>query len=83
MDVNSERKSNFNLMYLAIIILILIVMLYLVMKPSSRIQDDTRINLWNGDGLNRQVTVVYFLIFPDLISNGQRLLNLKISVLNY
>ena len=45
MDISTERKSNFNLTYLAIIILILIVILYLVMKPSSRKQEVIRVNL--------------------------------------
>ena len=52
MDISSERKPNFNLTYLAIIILILIVMLYLVMKPSSRKQEVTRLNLWNGQDIS-------------------------------
>lgn len=53
--MNSERKSNFSLMYLAIIILILIVMLYLVMKPSSIKKEVTRENLWNGQDVSEWV----------------------------
>lgn len=55
MDRQNERKSNFNLMYLAIIIMILIVMLYLVMKPASKKQEVTRINLWNGHDISEWV----------------------------
>ena len=55
MDVNSERKSNFNLTYLAIIILILIVILYLVMRPLTSKQEGSRINLWNGRDISEWI----------------------------
>lgn len=55
MDSGDDKKSNFSLTYLAIIILILIVMLYLVMRPSSRKQEVTKINLWNGKDISEWI----------------------------
>jgi hypothetical protein len=52
MNEERERKSNFNLIYLFVIVLILIFVFYEVIRPSTRKQEVTRINLWNGQDIS-------------------------------
>jgi hypothetical protein len=58
MKEGDEGRSNFNLTYMAIIILILVVILYLVLKPGSGKQEVTRINLWNGKDISDWILFV-------------------------
>jgi hypothetical protein len=52
MNEEFNRKYNFNLVYFIIIIMILVLIAYLVMRPSTGKQEVTRINLFNGQDIS-------------------------------
>ncbi len=55
MDRQFNRKFSFYLIYFIIVILILIVVLYIIMRSSTRKQETTRIDLWNGKDISSWV----------------------------
>jgi hypothetical protein len=52
MNEEFNRKYNFNLIYFIVIIMILVLIAYLVMRPSTGKQEVTRINLFNGQDIS-------------------------------
>jgi hypothetical protein len=79
MNEKSVRKSNFNLIYLFVIVLILIFVFYQVIKPSTRKQEMTEVNLWDGQDISDWILFLadssarpdtVFYVYDDVIRIG-------------
>ena len=78
MRTNTEKKSTFNLTYLAIIILIMIILLFIIMNRNSEEITPVRksVDLWNGTDLTGWV---FFLADP--LANPDTVFTVKNDVI--